>query len=193
MLVSDRKHRHLSTIARNSVAVIATVVLAVKIAAAQDPPPTVPPALPGASSIRLPGSSTLSSFSNTIVTSGRPGKVSNAIAAGFAGGRDSAEGQPVRSRRTRRITLELVQQSANRMASPLAHLNHLSVEAAKQHRLGVQADYFPKFGATFVNLHFTDFLGEIVEVRRPFMGTVTQVPVQIINQTRRLLLFRSSN
>ena len=61
-------------------------------------------------------------------------------------------------------------------------MSHLSVEAAKQHRLGVQADYFPKFGATFVNLHFTDFLGEIVEVRRPFLGTVTQIPVQIVNK-----------
>jgi outer membrane protein TolC len=159
MLVNDRKHKHLSTIARNSFAVIATVVLALRIAAAQNPPPAVPPALPGTSAIRLPGLGGLSSFSNTIVTADRPG-------------------------RPRRITIEQVKQSANRMASPLAYLSHLSVEAAKQHRLGVQADYYPKFGATFVNLHFTDFLGEIVEVRRPFMGTVTQVPVQIINQNQ---------
>jgi outer membrane protein TolC len=68
------------------------------------------------------------------------------------------------------------------MAGPLAHLNQLSVEAARQHRLGVQADYFPKFGATFLNLHTTDFLGQIVQVRRPFMGTLSEVPVQIINQ-----------
>ena len=174
MLVSDRKHRH-------SVAVIATVVLAVKIAAAQNPPPAAPPALPGSSAVRLPGLNDLSSFSNTIVTSDRPAQASSAIAAGFAGDRDSAEGQPVRPGRPRGITLEQVKQSANRMASPLAYLSHLSVEAAKQHRLGVQADYFPKFSATFTNLHFTDFLGEIVEVRRPFMGTVTQFPVQIIN------------
>jgi hypothetical protein len=186
MLVNDRKHKHLSTIARNSFGVIVTVVLilATKTAAGQNPPPAVPPALPGTSAIRLPGLSGLSSFSNTIVTADRPGQVSNAIAAGFAGDRDSAEGQPGRSGRPRRITIEQVKQSANRVASPLAYLSHLSVEAAKQHRLGVQADYFPKFGATFVNLHFTDFLGEIVEVRRPFMGTVTQVPVQIINQNQ---------
>jgi outer membrane protein len=186
MLVSDRKHKHFSTIARNSVAVIATVVLAVKIAAAQNLPPAVPPALPGTSAIRLPGLSGLSSFSSDVVTADRPGQVSNAIAAGFAGGRDSAERQPVRSERPRRITLEQVKQSANRMASPLAYISHLSVEVAKQHRLGVQADYFPKFGATFVNLHFTDFLGQIVEVRRPLMGGVTQVPVQIINQNQTL-------
>jgi hypothetical protein len=83
MLVSDRKHKHFSTIARNSVAVIATVVLAVKIAAAQNLPPAVPPALPGTSAIRLPGLSGLSSFSSDVVTADRPGQVSNAIAARF--------------------------------------------------------------------------------------------------------------
>ena len=31
-----------------------------------------------------------------------------------------------------------------RLASPVARLGQLSVEAAKQHRLGVEADYFPK-------------------------------------------------
>ena len=61
-------------------------------------------------------------------------------------------------------------------------MSQLSVEAAKQHRLGVQADYFPQFGATFLNLHTTDFLGQIVQVRRPLIGTVTQVPIQIVNQ-----------
>jgi len=75
---------------------------------------------------------------------------------------------PVSPSRVRQITLEQVkqQQSANRAASPLLRLGQLSIEAAKQHRLGVQADYFPKFGATFANLHFTDFLGKIVKVRR---------------------------
>jgi outer membrane protein TolC len=104
----------------------------------------------------------------------RKGRRLFAIALFLAAG---AAGQP------RRITLEQVQQqSANRAASPLAYLSHLSVEAARQHRLAVQADYFPKFGATFMNLHTTDFLGQIVQVRRPFVGTTTQVPVQIANQ-----------
>jgi outer membrane protein TolC len=95
----------------------------------------------------------------------------------------SSDVPPLPSGRPRRITLERVkQQSANRAASSLAYLSHLSVEAAKQHRLAVQADYFPKFGATFVNLHFTDFLGEIIEVRRPILGGPVQVPIQIINQ-----------
>src|SRR5215472_17855493 len=145
---SDRKHNHLPISARHSVAIIATaLVLAVKIAVAQDLPSAVPTALPGISTTRLPGSSGLFSFSGTVVTAGRPGQVRNAIAVGFADGGDSAAGRP------RRITLEQVKQSANRMTSPLAYMSQLSVEAAKQHRLGVQADYFPKFGATFMNLH----------------------------------------
>jgi outer membrane protein TolC len=84
----------------------------------------------------------------------------------------------------RSITLQQVQQSANRAASALQHLSMLSVEAARQHRLAVRADYYPKFGATFTNLHATDFLGQIVQVRRPFAGVTTQVPVDIFNQNQ---------
>jgi outer membrane protein TolC len=154
------------------------VVLAFKIAAAQDLPSAVPPTLPGMSAIRLPGLSGLSSLSSPVVTAGRSSQVRNTIAAGFTDGGYSGEGQSVRSGR-HRITLEQVKQSANRMASPLAYMSQLSVEAARQHRLGVQADYFPKFGATFLNLHATDFLGRIVRVRRP---TDMFLPVQFVNQ-----------
>jgi outer membrane protein TolC len=178
---SDRKYRPFHTIAGNLVAVIATVLLSVEIAAAQDLPPAAPPALPGASAIRLPGFGGLSALSSSAVPAGRPAQLGDAVAAG---GGDSAERQPVRFGQPQHITLEQVKQSANRIASPLAYMSHLSVEAAKQHRLGVQADYFPKFGATFMNLHTTDFLGQIVQVRRPLIGSLTQVPVQIINQNQ---------
>ena len=43
----------------------------------------------------------------------------------------------------------------------------LRLEAAKQHRLGVEADHFPKLGATFANLHYSEFLGRVLSVRRP--------------------------
>jgi len=111
--------------------------------------------------------------------------VSNVFAAGFPNVGNSVQSRSVPLGSRQRVTLEQVkQQSANRVTTPLAHMSQLSVEAAKQHRLGVQADYFPKFGATFLNLHTTDFLGQIVQVRRPFMGTVTQVPVPIIDQNQ---------
>jgi hypothetical protein len=190
----DQKHKHLPTTAWNSVVVIATVlVLTVKIAAAQDLPSAIPPALPGMPAIRLPGFSGLSSLSSPVVTAGRSGQVGNTIVPGFANGGYPVEGQPVRSGR-HRITLEQVkQESANRMASPLAYMSQLSVEAARQHRLSVQADYFPKFGATFLNLHSTDFLGKFVQLRRapmgitefphaPLLAGLAGIPVAIVNQ-----------
>ncbi len=94
--------------------------------------------------------------------------------------------KPVGSDRIRRVTLEQVKQqrSADPIASPFARLGQLSIEAAKQHRLGVQADYFPKFGATFGNLHYTDFLGQVLSIRRPLMGTVAEVPLPLFSQNQ---------
>ena len=184
MVSIDRKHEHFPAIVRILMDVIATAVLSVEIAGAQDLPSAVPPALPGASTIRLSGSRALSSLSGTVVTSSGLGQGSTATATVFAG---ADVGPSIRSGLRRQVTLEQVkQQSANRAASPLAYMSHLSVEAAKQHRLGVQADYYPKFGATFLNVHTTDFLGQIEEVRRPLMGTVTQVPIQFVNQNMTL-------
>jgi outer membrane protein TolC len=155
------------------------------IGSAQEAPSAVPPVLQGISPTQSPGFRGFSALSGTVVTTDRPGPVRDATAAVFAGDGNSAEsGGPERHRR---ITLEQVkQQSANRAIGPLAYMSHLSVEAAKQHRLGVQADYFPKFGATFLNVHTTDFLGQIVQVRRPIAGVLTQVPVQIVNQNMTL-------
>jgi len=180
MLARRRKHNRCSTIA---VAVLAAIVVTDKTAAAQDLPSAGPLALPGLSSARLPGFSGFSSLSASAVTTGIPGQASNVSAAGFSGERNSGEGQPAPSGGPRRVTLQQVQQqSANRLASPVARMSQLSVEAAKQHRLGVEADYFPKFGATFLNLHTTDFLGQLVQVRRPFNGSVLEIPAQIVNQ-----------
>jgi outer membrane protein TolC len=84
----------------------------------------------------------------------------------------------------RRITLEQVKQTVDPAVNPAARLAQLSLEAAKQHRLGVEADYFPKFGATFANLHYTSFLGEVLEVRRPLLGLTSQVPVPLFSQNQ---------
>jgi hypothetical protein len=65
------------------------------------------------------------------------------FAAGTGMTQDLPSTHPV-SPDLRRITLEQVKQSADPVAMPLARLGQLSVEAARQHRLGVQADYFPK-------------------------------------------------
>jgi outer membrane protein TolC len=86
------------------------------------------------------------------------------------------------STRIRRVTLEQVKQAADPITSPLQRLGQLSIEAARQHRLAVQADYFPKFAAMFVNLHTTDFLGQVVAIHRPIVGTTTLVPIAVLNQ-----------
>jgi outer membrane protein TolC len=90
--------------------------------------------------------------------------------------------QSVPSDRVRRITLEQVKQSADPAAKPLARLGQLSVEAAREHRLGVQAQYFPKFSATFFNLHFTEPLGQVITVRRPILGMSSQFPIAVFGQ-----------
>jgi outer membrane protein TolC len=72
----------------------------------------------------------------------------------------------------RRISLDEAQQQAVAANNPLLRLAALSVEAAKQHRLGVQSDFFPKISSTFANLHFNKFLGQVFEVHRP-NGTAT--------------------
>src|SRR5262245_2946453 len=84
------------------------------------------------------------------------------LAAGAVAGQEPAPGASTEHpRETRRITLEQVKQQAASASNPLARLGQLSVEKAKQHRLGVQADYFPKLSAGFINLHYSDFLGQV--------------------------------
>ena len=98
----------------------------------------------------------------------------------------STQEKAVRSSGIRRITLDQVKQHqlADPALSPYARLGQLSIEAAKQHRLGVEADYFPKFGATFANLHYTDFLGQVLAIRRPIAGTVAQIPLPLFSQNQ---------
>jgi hypothetical protein len=115
-----------------------------------------------------------------------------AVVGEVGGGYPWSKEEMARPKGVRRITLQQVQQSANRLASPVARLSQLSVEASKQHRLAVEADYFPKFGATFANLHYSEFLGQLITVRRPIAGgSLIQVPVPIFsqNQTIAVLTF----
>ena len=120
----------------------------------------------------------------------------SAIQSGRGGGESSLphEASGSDASRIRRITLEQVKQAADPTASPLGRLGQLSIEAAKQHRLGAQADYFPKFGATFANLHYTDFLGRFLTIRgrhdrSPIApSTVPIFPVPIFGQDQTLVV-----
>jgi hypothetical protein len=141
-------------------------------AGAQDIPP-IPLPFPGITPIHQGIFSGQWSFSTASTRTATDPALAGVILAGET---------PLPSGGIQRITLQQVQQSANRAAIPLQRLGMLSVEAARQHRLAVRADYFPKFGATAFNLHYTDFLGQIVAVRRPILGVTQQVPIAIINQ-----------
>src|SRR5580692_4399138 len=85
----------------------------------------------------------------------------------------------------RHITLEEAQQAATGASNPLVRLAQLSVEAAKEHRLGVQGLYFPNIGTQFANLHLNKQTGQVLTVQRPIAGTIVSVPVNIFakNQT----------
>jgi outer membrane protein TolC len=85
----------------------------------------------------------------------------------------------------RRITLEEAQQAATGADNPLIRLGQLSVEAAKQHRLGVEALYLPNISTQFANLHLNKQTGQVLTVQRPIAGSIVSVPVNIFakNQT----------
>jgi outer membrane protein len=85
----------------------------------------------------------------------------------------------------RKLTLEEAQQMAAAVANPLVRLGQLSVEAARQHRLGVQSQYFPSIGTTFLNDHLNKQTGQVLTVRRPIAGGLISIPVNVIakNQT----------
>ncbi len=88
------------------------------------------------------------------------------------------------ARTPRRITLEEAKQqvATNSVNSPLARLGQLSLEAARQHVLVAEGDYYAKISATVANLHYSDFLGQVLTLQRPLTGGVAQVPIPIFNQ-----------
>ncbi len=92
---------------------------------------------------------------------------------------DALYSQPAAQSGPRRITLEQAKQQAAAANNPMAHLAQLQVEAARQHRLGAQSDYFPKISSTFANFHFNKFMGEELTVTRPIAGgtATAQLPL----------------
>jgi outer membrane protein len=89
----------------------------------------------------------------------------------------------------RRITLDQAKQLATVASDPLVRLGQFQVEAAKQHRLGVQSLYFPNVSSQFEDLNFNKNPGELLTVRRPFVGTTIGVPVSIVAQNQTWLNF----
>jgi len=106
--------------------------------------------------------------------------VGQSYSAGLSLGSNSSDAAGAR-----RITLEEAQEAAAGAGNPLVRLGQLSVEAAKQHREGVQGLYFPNVGAQFANLHLNKETGQVLTVQHPISGMTVSVPVNIFakNQT----------
>jgi outer membrane protein TolC len=91
----------------------------------------------------------------------------------------------------RLITLDDAQAQAT--ASAMKNLARLGIDAAKYHRQAVQADYFPKLEASFLNLHFNKFMGQQIQLFRrdaeiPLFGkNWTAVTLTVIQPVTQLL------
>ena len=85
------------------------------------------------------------------------------------------------------ITLEEAQQQAATAADPMAHLAALQVEAARQHRLGAESDYFPKISSTLTNFHFNKFMGKEVTIQRPIAGGTVTTGLPLAGQDQTLI------
>jgi outer membrane protein TolC len=83
--------------------------------------------------------------------------------------------------RVLRITLDEAQQRAAGASSPLVRLGELQVEAAKQHRLGVESLYFPNLGSQFDNLHFNKQPGKVAGFEGP-LGNQREIDVNIFKK-----------
>jgi outer membrane protein TolC len=77
-----------------------------------------------------------------------------------------------------RLTLDEAQQAAGGAGNPLVRLGQLSVEAAKQHRQGVQGLYYPNVSTLLENLHLNKQTGQVLSL--PRFGAA--VPVNIFHK-----------
>jgi len=69
-----------------------------------------------------------------------------------------------------RVTLDEAQQAAAGANNPLVRLGELQVEAAKQHRRGVEAQYFPNLSSSFLDLHYNKHPGEVLSAGPPVVA-----------------------
>jgi len=74
------------------------------------------------------------------------------------------------------LTLDEALRQATAASSPLVRLGELQVETAKQHRLGVQAQYFPALTSSFFDLHYNKHPGDVLSAGPPV------VAVNIVNK-----------
>ncbi len=93
----------------------------------------------------------------------------------------AAHPQPAVGPAVVRITLDDAQQRAAGASNPMVRLGELQVEAARQHRLGVESLYFPNLGSQFDNLHFNKRPGAVIGLVGP-LGNQHEVDVNIFKK-----------
>jgi outer membrane protein len=102
-------------------------------------------------------------------------------------------GQEVRS-----ITLEEAKAKAAAGGAAINNVALLGIDAAKYHRQAVQADYFPKLGADFLNMHYNKFMGQTIQLFRreasvPLLGKDwTAVALTVVQPVTQLLQVRQA-
>jgi outer membrane protein len=179
--------KHCSSIPRLSVVAVASIILLVGTAAAQDPSLAAPEGAIGNAALPLarlfPGGL---SFAPAASVANRQWHASDSAAIDLASSAVSTQREQAPFDGTpRRITLEEVKQHlVNPVGNPLARLGQLSIEAARQHVIGAKADYLPKINALVANLHYSDALGTLLTLRRPIQGSELQVPISIFSQNQ---------
>jgi outer membrane protein TolC len=102
----------------------------------------------------------------------------------------------------RRITLDDAKGKAAGAAA-ISNVAKLQIDAARYHRQAMQADYFPKLSADFLNLHYNKFMGQTIQLvdRRtaqpifarnvPLFGKDwTAVSLTVVQPVTQLLLVR---
>ena len=82
------------------------------------------------------------------------------------------------------LTLQEAQEKAAPAGNPMVRLGQLSVEVARQTRLGTLSTFFPQIASTFENMHFNKFMGEEISVTGPLGNTRSaSLPLLGENQT----------
>ena len=180
MLGSNKRARILGAGCRLSLITLGAWLLLSGVAAAQDQ--SLVPAGPDLSFPTATGMALRVAFPSV------PGlKVNDAAPSASSLGGKAYKGGPSSTGKTgdapasvRRITLEEAQQGASGANNPLMRLGELSVEVAKEHRLGVQGLYYPNVGMQFANLHLNKETGQVLGTR---LGVAVPINIFEKNQT----------
>jgi outer membrane protein TolC len=155
-----------------------TLVLSAQVLPAESP---ALPLLPGASMLLHQPVSQLPTTQASATGVADPGW--------SVGNSSTAHTETTRGTGPRRITLAEAQEQAQAAAAanPMAHIAALGVEAAKQHRLGAESDYFPKISSTLTNFHFNKFMGQTIEIQRPINGGVINAGLPLAGKDQTLI------